>query len=124
MAGLSTKDFAVGTFQQTQTGLYDYVVDQPGNGKLCFPEVNRDAPARDVSLSWMVFLQNQFGQYVEADGVTIQEIAAPCGYVDMIRPWADNANDNEVVYVSPQGVCFKGKLDENLPIAATLVEIV
>lgn len=118
LAGLSTRGFAAGSFQQTiQPDGFSWVVDQPGFGKICYPSVNQNnAAARTVGIAWSVVLRNQFGQFVEADGTTVQQIPNSVGRVQMIRPWTSNSGEgNEAVYVTPNGTCFRGKLDEGSP---------
>ena len=115
LAGLSTRGFALGSFQQTinPDGL-SFTVDSPGFGKICYPAINTlQSQIRTIGLEWTVILRNQFGQFVEADGTTIQQIPTGVGAIQMTRPWVSNSGDgNEAVYVAPNGTCFRGKLDE------------
>jgi hypothetical protein len=113
IAGLSTRGFAAGSFQQTiGADEFTYTVDSPGFGKLCYPDVNRDdTNLRTVGISWSIVLRNRFAQFVEADGSTIQTIPAPIGNIQMMRPWAD-PSVNETTYVAPDGTCFRGALNE------------
>lgn len=116
LAGFSTRGFAAGTFQQTlDPDTFGYTVDQPGTGKICYGEVNKDPLAVRVNdLAWSIFLRNEFGQFVEADGTTLMQVPNSIGRIFMNRPWASNTSpNNEAVYVSPNGTCFRGELNEN-----------
>lgn len=115
LAGLTTRGFLAGSFQQTiNPDGFTWVVDQPGFGKICYPEIVRDdGQIRTIGLEWVILLRNRFNQFVEADGLTVQSIPNAVGRVQMTRPWQSNTGvGNEAVYVCPNGTCFRGKLDE------------
>lgn len=116
LAGLSTTGFAAGTYQYTQTGVFEYTVDVQGTGKLCYGAIDQSPGAlRSTPLFWSVLFMNRFNQLVKPTGdeqIIGFPSAADGGSVNMLRPWIDNNNGNYVTYVSPSGICFRGQLDE------------
>jgi|DEB0MinimDraft_3_1074331.scaffolds.fasta_scaffold11415_2 hypothetical protein len=126
LAGLSTTGFAEGSFLQTlDPDGFGYTVNFPGTGKLCFGAVRTDdGSLRQVGETFQVYLENLTGQLVQANGEDLLQLPfPPVGSVMMMRPWQDNTNGSEVVYVAPNGLCFRGRLDETDQFKiATLVE--